>query len=149
LKSPARRGGRVSDPWIGTERTFAPQIFDVGGRGAVGRRTNAKEFALVEPEIAELGSTDSNGILQHGCKYRLKIARRAADSLEHLCGCGLLLQRFRKFACALLLCLEQPCVLNSDDCLVSEGFDQLDLLLGERPYRSAVQEKNANRYPAA
>src|SRR6516225_996129 len=95
-----------SDPWIGTERTFAPQIFDVGGRGAVGRRTNAKEFALVEPEIAELGSTDSNGILQHCCEHWLKIAWRATDDLKNLRRGRLLLQGFRKLARALLLRLE-------------------------------------------
>jgi hypothetical protein len=63
-----------SDPCIRTERTFAAQVFDIRVRSAVGRCANAKEFAIVEPEIAELGSTDSNGILQHRLKHRLQFS---------------------------------------------------------------------------
>jgi hypothetical protein len=73
-----------SDPCIGTERTLAAKIFDIGGRGAVGRRTDAKEFAVVEPEIAELGTTDSNGILQHGGEHLLQVAGRRTDDAQHL-----------------------------------------------------------------
>ena len=67
--------------------------------------------------------------------------------MEHLRGGRLLLQRFGKLARALLLRLEQPRVLDGDHRLVSEGLDQLDLLLGERPYGSAMQEKHADWNP--
>ena len=54
---------------------------------------------------------------------------------------------FGEFARALLLRLEQPRVLDGDHRLVGEGLDQLDLLLGERPYGSALQDKHANWNP--
>ena len=46
---------------------------------------------------------------------------------EHLGGRGLLFQRLGQFAGARLHLLEQPRVLDGDDGLVGEGFDQLDL----------------------
>jgi hypothetical protein len=54
IRLPCLREPADSDPCIGTERTLAAKIFDIGRRGAAGRRTNAKEFAIVEPKIAEL-----------------------------------------------------------------------------------------------
>jgi hypothetical protein len=42
-------------------------------------------------DATKLGSADTDGILQHGCKHWLKIAGRAADDLEHLRGGRLLL----------------------------------------------------------
>ena len=100
-------------------------------------------------DAAKHGVADAYRFLQHGCKDRLKIAGRATDNLQHLRRRGLLLQRFSKLPRALLLRLEQPYVFDRDYGLVSEGFDKLDLLLGERPNRSPVQVKNANRYPLA
>ena len=57
--------------------------------------------------------------------------------------------RLGQLSRALLLRLEQPEVLDGDHRLVSEGLDQLDLLLSERPYRSAVQDEHANWNPLA
>jgi hypothetical protein len=48
---------------------------------------------------------------------------------------------------ALLDGIEQPHVLNRDYRLISEGFDELDLLLSEWPYGSARQDKQANWSP--
>ena len=44
----------------------------------------------------------------------------------------LMLQRFGEFRVALLQFFEQPHVLDGDDRLVGEGFEQLDLSVGER-----------------
>jgi hypothetical protein len=41
--------------------------------------------------------------------------------------------------------LEQPCVLDSDDRLVGEILDQLDLLVGERPDFLAVNDNRADQ----
>ena len=56
------------------------------------RRDEAKSAVLVKIEYAEFGVADANGFLKHGRKHRLKIARRAADDLEHLRRGRLLLQ---------------------------------------------------------
>ena len=98
--------------------------------------------------IAELCLAKRDGVLQHGFEHRLKIAGRAADNLEHLRGRRLLLQRFGELARALLLRLEQPRVLDGDHRLIGEGLDQLDLLLGERPYRLRGEDKHADWIPS-
>ena len=54
-----------------------------------------------------------------------------------------------ELSAALLLRLEQPRVLDRDHRLVSEGLDQLDLLVSEWPYGSPVQDKQANWNPLA
>ena len=43
-----------------------------------------------------------------------------------------MLQRFAQFRVALAEFLEQPHVLDGDDRLVGEGFEERDLLVGER-----------------
>src|SRR5262249_1462744 len=66
------------------------------------------------------------GALDEGVQYLLQIECRAADDLEHIGGGGLLLQRFAQL-------VEQPRVLDGNDGLGGEVFDQLDLLVRERP----------------
>ena len=60
--------------------------------------------------------------------------------LEHVGGCGLLLQRFPQL-------VEQAGVLDRDDSLVGEGLDKLDLLVGKRPDHFACQSEHSNQYP--
>src|SRR5215510_405039 len=57
-------------------------------------------------------------------EHRLKIERRAADCFQHVSGGGLLSERFTQL-------IQQPRVLDGDDCLRSEVLHQLDLLVGE------------------
>jgi hypothetical protein len=109
------------------------------------RRNEVQGVAIPAMDISKIGLANPCGFFQHGCKYRLQIARRTADDLQYLGRCRLLLQRFCQLSRTLLLRLKQPCVLDGDYRLICEGFDQLDLLLGERPNRCPVQKKNANR----
>jgi hypothetical protein len=53
-------------------------------------------------------------IRQHGLKHRLQLPRRPRYDLQHLRRRRLLLQRLGELARALLLCLKQPHVLDSD-----------------------------------
>ena len=55
-------------------------------------------LAVPAVDIAKLSVADTDGILQHVAKHGLKIARCAADDLEHLRRCRLLLQRFVQLA---------------------------------------------------
>src|SRR5580704_5747709 len=87
----------------------------------------------------EGGIADTRGFFQHGVKYGLQIAWKAADDLEHIRGCRLLFQRRRQVSGALAQFVEQPRVLDGDDRLGGEGLNQLDLLLSKRSYVSAVQ----------
>ena len=104
------------------------------GRRHIVRRNEMQGVALPAIDISKLGVADPYGFLKHGVKHRLKIARRAADNLEHLRSRGLLLQRLGKLAVRCCICLEQPRVLDRDHRLVSECGDQLDLLVGEGPH---------------
>ena len=78
-------------------------------------------------------------------EHRLQIECRAADDFEHIRGRRLLIERIAQFLGALLLGFEQPHVLDGDDRLVGEGFDQLDLLVGEWLDGRACQRDHADR----
>src|SRR5688572_6885485 len=58
--------------------------------------------------------------VQHG----LNIGRRAGDDTEDFARGSLLFQRFLQFG-------EQPDVFDGDDCLIGEGFEKSDLLVGK------------------
>src|SRR6516165_12721885 len=100
---------------------IAPQMVVVAFVASKCDRT--KGVALEEKKIAKCGVTDANSILQHGLKYRLKLARRRTNYTQHLRGRRLLLQRFGKLARALLLGLEQPHVLDRNHGLISKRGD--------------------------
>src|SRR6266496_3907890 len=57
---------------------------------------------------------ESGGVLSNGVQHRLNIRWRAGDHAQDLARRRLLLQRLFEF-------LEQPNVLNSDDCLIGES----------------------------
>src|SRR6202022_3220671 len=65
------------------------------------------------------------GRTQQRVEHRLQVEGRAADDLEHVGGGGLLLQRFTQL-------VEQTEVLDGDDGLISEGFDEGNLSVIER-----------------
>jgi hypothetical protein len=74
-----------------------------------------------------------------------QVEGRAADDLE-LGGRGLLLQRLTQVIRALAQLIEQACILDSDNGLSSEVLDQLDLLVGERPYLLAINRDRAHKF---
>ena len=97
--------------------------------------------------IAEFGVANADGVLQHCCKHRLKIAGRPADDLKHLRRGRLLLQRFSEVGGALgevvgalTQFVEQPRVLDGDDGLGGEVLDQRDLLVGKGSHFLAIHD---------
>src|SRR6516164_5062654 len=82
-------------------------------------------------------------------KHRLQIEGRTADDFQHFGRRGLLLERFAKFAGALLLGLEQPHVLDRDRRLIGESRQQRDMLLLEWPHVSAAYCNGAERVALA
>src|SRR5262249_36543813 len=76
---------------------------------------------------------------------RLHIRRRPADDAKHLSRRCLMLQCFAQFCIALLDLLEQAHIFNGDRCLVCEGFEQSDLLVGKRPYLHPPDVNASNR----
>ena len=63
--------------------------------------------------------------LQDRVEYRGKVAGRAVDDAEHLCGRGLLLQCLARLG-------QQPRILNRDDRLRGEVLQQRNMFVGER-----------------
>src|SRR6516164_6653315 len=92
------------------------------GRWRVVRGKEVQKFAVPAIDDSKLGVADANSVLEHRVEYRLQIAGRAGNDLEHLGGRRLLLQRLSKFSRALLLRLEQPGILDRDQRLVTERF---------------------------
>src|SRR5262245_9483154 len=92
--------------------------------------------------MRELGLTDAPGISQNRSENLGELAGGAADDLEHLGHCRLLLQRLGQLARARLHLVEQTHVLDRDHRLVGEGGDKVNLLLGEWPHRLALQDND-------
>ena len=56
----------------------------------------AKELAMAQVQVAEMGVTQPHRIGQQDVEHRLKLAGRSADDLQHLGGGGLPLQSLGK-----------------------------------------------------
>src|SRR6266571_2150310 len=112
-------------------------------RGSVHRR-HPKGISVVQQEVAELGVANARRVFQHGLEDGGQLSWRAADDAQHLGGRRLLLQRLAQIVSALPQLVEQPRVLNGDDCLAPKASQQLDLFLGERPHLRAVDADLAN-----
>ena len=56
-----------------------------------------------------------------------------------------MLQSLAQFRIALLDLLEQPHIFDGDNCLVSKGLEEIDLLVGERFDYRTTNENRSNR----
>src|SRR5262249_48155071 len=98
----------------------------------------AHGIILDSKQHAKVGVANAHRFFQHRLEHWGQLARRRADHLEHIRSGGLLLERLAQLA-------KQPRVLDCNDGLSGEVLDQLDLLLGERPYLLAVDREGADR----
>src|SRR5262249_42323780 len=107
--------------------------------------SNLPKHVAFEPEnhgIVRL--TEARGILPYCIQHGLDIGWRAGDNLQHLTGCSLLFQRLGEIVGALAQFLEQSRVLDGDDGLRGEVFDQFDLLVGEAAYLLPIYANSTN-----
>ena len=88
------------------------------------RRDKPKVSAVRTPNCRIASFAQPRGVLGNDIKYRLNISRRAGDHTQNFTRGSLLLQRLGEF-------VEQPHVLDRDDGLIGESFEQLDLRRGE------------------
>ena len=102
---------------------------------------------LAESQHHVIDSTNPSGALDDGIEHRLHVGRRAADDAEHLGRRGLMLQRLAQFRIALLEFFEEPHILDGDHSLISESFQERDLLLGEGANLHAADTNGADRNP--
>ena len=124
---------RAEEPFPGWDDCCPAQQSAICRRCAYVAQRKRKLVAFAKPQVAELGFADAGRIFQHRLEYRLQLAGRAGDDLQHFGGRGLLLQRLGEIVGALAQLVEQPRVLDGDDGLGGEVLHQLDLLVGERP----------------
>src|SRR5262245_9482733 len=89
---------------------------------------NAYPFRLAEPRYR----------MRERIEHRLQVEGRAANSLEHLRGSRLLLQRFGEIVRALAQFLQKSRILDGDDGLGGKVRHQLDMLACERPDLLAI-----------
>src|SRR4030095_3919845 len=88
-----------------------------------------RNVALNEAPHHVVNPTTLGGAFYDSVQHRLHVRRRAADDAEHLGCCRLMLQGLPQFCVARLQLLKQSDVLDSDDGLIGEGFEEGNLLL--------------------
>src|SRR5215467_8245106 len=98
-----------------------------------------QRLAIEAEDKSPIGSTKPYRTFGNGFEDRLQIERRPTDDLKHIGGGSLLLKGFTQL-------VEQSRVLDGDDGLVGESFDQLDLFLRERLRQCLCDEKDANNF---
>src|SRR4249920_787764 len=113
----AHGGGSRRRSW---ESTFAD--FDLLRR-EIHSRIDGDKLTVVLMCRTERCFTKPDRTLDDRTKNRLNIGRRASDYPEDVARRGLLIQRFREVAVALLQFLEQPHVLDGDDSLLRKGLE--------------------------
>src|SRR5262245_16394612 len=104
---------------------FIRTDLDAANRYGTKMSSQNRRGPLVESQQHIINPTNLCRALDDDVKHRLHVRRRAADDAEHLCRCRLMLQGLAQFCVALLDLSEQSHVLNGDDRLRSEGFQQL------------------------
>ena len=107
-----------------------------------------RNVALVESQHYVIDPANPRGAFDDGIQHRLHVRRRSADYAEHLSRCRLMLQGLAQFSVAFLDFLEQPDVLDGDNRLVGERFQQGDLLIRKRPDLGAADMNHANGLPS-
>lgn len=107
---------------------------------------NGTEAARVaKQENTELGLTEARRVREHGLEYRLEVAGRARDDLQHLGGRRLLLQCFAELARPRLHLVKQLHVPDRDHRLIGERLHQLDLPAGEWSHLAPRAADDADR----
>src|SRR5215469_15130128 len=97
-----------------------------------------KAILDAEPERPVACPTEFGRAREHGLEYGLQLAPRSGDDLQHFGRRSLLLQGFSEIIGALAQLVEQPRVLDGDDRLRGEVFNEFNLLTSEWPHLLAV-----------
>src|SRR4029450_1230476 len=101
---------------------------------------------LAEPQQHGINPTNPGGARDGGGQHRLHVGGRPADDAEHL-GCRrLMLQGLAQFCVAFLQFFEEPYVLDGDDGLIGEGFQQFYLLVAKRTDLSPADYNGPDRH---
>src|SRR5215470_18152765 len=103
------------------------------------KRDPTKGIAFTKIQSAKPCLANLRGVLKDRVKNRVEVAWRGANNPEHAGGRGLLLKGFAQL-------IKKPRILDGDDGLRGEVFDQLNLLVGEGPHLLAVNSDDADQF---
>src|SRR4029078_10921680 len=104
-----------------------------------------EDISFNQPNRNVLGVAESGCAFGDGVQYWLYLRRRGCNHAQNLAGRVLLLKSFSEVTIACFELFEQAHVLNRDDCLIGEGFDQLNLLFGKRLNDVTPYDDSPNR----
>src|SRR4029453_9582636 len=119
------------------------ELSELSGNSEV--RRPSVDLAVKPQNKPCIGTTQPGGVFDERREHRVKIEGRAADHLEDFTRGRLLLQSLSNFTIAFLQFFEQSNIFNCDHSLVSKGFEESDLLLGERIDYRTSNKNNPNR----
>src|SRR6516164_834876 len=103
-------------------------------------RSRMSQLTLKGPKNTERGFAQPHRLFEHCVEDGGKVAGRGVDDLQHLGGCGLLLQCLTRLG-------NESRVLHRNDRLRPEVFQQRNLLVGERAYLPPVASDQAEKGP--
>jgi hypothetical protein len=92
----------------------------------------AEHLAFHAKHLRVVRAAQASGIRGNGVKHRLDVGRRGRDHTQDFARSRLLLEGFRERPVARFELLEQSHVLDRDDRLGGEGFNERDLLFRKR-----------------
>src|SRR6266508_2431747 len=87
------------------------------------------EVIFVESQHYVIDPTNPRRALDNWVENRLHVRRRAADDAEYFGSRRLVLQRLAQFGVALLEFFEQPHILDREERLICECFQEGDLFV--------------------
>src|SRR5262249_6966737 len=90
------------------------------------------DLSAIDPcEKARMCFQEAHGTGQDRVEHRLHVRLRLTDDAQNVTGRGLLVQSSGQVTVARLQLLEQPHILDGNNCLVSEGLEHGDFAVGE------------------
>jgi hypothetical protein len=102
-------------------------------------RHGAEVLAVIGHQSSVRRAAEGVRLFQYRVEHRGKLSGRGINDLQHLGGCGLLLQGLARFG-------QEPRVLHRDDRLCREVLQQRDLLVGEGTHLLPKDVKRADQF---
>src|SRR5262245_30083577 len=118
---------------------------DAGGGYRTKMSPQNHSIALAQPQNHVIDPANPRGALNDGVENRLHVRGRAADDAEHLRCRRLMLQSFTQLCVALSDLFEQPHVLDGNDRLASESFEQFNMSVRKWTHFDASDVDHTNR----
>ena len=118
-----------------------PAFFNPWTRDGPVLRGEPHPVTVDAPDLGINSFAEARRTFSDRVQYRLDVSWGACDNSQNLAGRSLLFQCFRKIAVAFLQLFKQPHILDGNYSLISEGRDELDLLVRKRLHLAFTEKK--------